>query len=160
MDLSRPYSAVAPTLDLDVLTVLAGTTGELTGRDVARLARRGSQRGVQRVLDRLVQHGLVSTRTAGRARMYRLNRDHLAAPAVELVADMRGELIARLRELIRAWRIPPERAFLFGSAARGDGDTESDIDILLVRPSSQVLVTDRAPVLGQLAVSSGNVMLS
>ena len=133
MDLSRPYSALAPTLDLDVLAVLAGTTAELTGREIAGLTRRGSQAGVQRVLTRLVDHGLVTARRAGRARLYALNRDHLAAPAAEIAADMRAELVRRLRAMIGAWPVPPEQAVLFGSAARGDGGTSSDIDLLVIR---------------------------
>jgi predicted nucleotidyltransferase len=47
---------------------------------------------------------------------------------------IRAQLIARLAEAIRAWAIQPLHASLFGSTARGDGDTLSDIEILLVRP--------------------------
>jgi predicted nucleotidyltransferase len=34
-----------------------------------------------------------------------------------------------------SWKIQPVHASLFGSAARGDGDERSDIDLLLVRPA-------------------------
>jgi len=64
---SQPYAAICsslegPVLDLEgpVLDVLAHTTRPLTGREIARLARRGSERGVRLVLHRLVDHGLVS----------------------------------------------------------------------------------------------------
>lgn len=136
MDLSRPHSAVCPTLDTAVLTVLAGTTRRLTGREVARLAGRRSHRGVTLALDRLVEHGLVDREEAGSALLYTLNRDHLAAPAVEILADMPAELIRRLRHAIDEWKIAPVHASLFGSAARGDGDTESDIDLFLTRPTA------------------------
>ena len=33
------------------------------------------------------------------------------------------------------WRISPAHVSIFGSAARGDGDTRSDIDIFVVRPA-------------------------
>ncbi len=71
---------------------------------------------------------------AGRALLYSLNRDHLAAPAVRLLADMRVELYRRLRAAFEAWKTPPRYALMFGSAARGQGDTSSDIDLLVVRP--------------------------
>ena len=41
---------------------------------------------------------------------------------------------ARLIEEIEAWPLQPLHAALFGSAARGDGDSSSDIDLLIVRP--------------------------
>ena len=71
---------------------------------------------------------------AGSAYLYTLNRDHLAAPAIEVLARIRSELERRLRSLIASWSVAPVNVSMFGSAARGDGDTRSDIDILVVRP--------------------------
>lgn len=136
MDVARPHMSLAPTLDGEALRVLAGTTHALTGREVARLAGRGSQRGIASVLDRLVTQGLVLRQDAGAAALYTLNRSHLAAPAAEILAGMRSELLARLREAIAAWAVQPVSAAMFGSAARGDGDATSDIDLLIVRPST------------------------
>ena len=136
VDLSRPYSALSPTLDVDVLAVLAGTTRPLTGREVARLVRRGSQRGVLSALERLVDQGLVDRREAGRALLYTLNREHLAAPAAVTLAGLRTELLGRLRELLESWEVPAVHASLFGSGARGEGDTGSDIDLFVVRPNT------------------------
>ena len=136
MDVARPYSAVSPTVEGDVLVALAGTTKPLTGRQVAQLVRRGSQKGVSVALDRLVKHGLVLREEAGRAYLHRLNRDHVAAAAVEALAAMRSEFLGRLRERIGQWVVAPSHASLFGSAARADGDTDSDIDLLVVRPDA------------------------
>src|SRR5262249_19408370 len=72
---------------------------------------------------------------AGIALLHLYNREHLAAPAVELLADIPSELRRRLRDEIAGWEIAPVHASLFGSAARGDGDTRSDIDIVIVRPA-------------------------
>jgi len=38
MDLSKPATAVVPSADADVLTVVAGTTRALTGREIQRLS--------------------------------------------------------------------------------------------------------------------------
>jgi hypothetical protein len=134
MDLSRPAASLVPSLDAEVLTVLSGTTRPLTGREIARLVRRGSHSGVRKVLIRLADHGLVNVQEAGPALLYVLNREHLAAPLVESLAGLRAELFERIRRHIASWQVPPLSATVFGSAARGDGDISSDVDVFLVRP--------------------------
>ncbi len=136
MDVSRPYSAVAPTVEGDVLVVLAGTTHPLTGRQVARLARRGSVAGVAKALGRLGEQGLVTRLEAPPASLYTLNRQHVAAPVAEALAGLRSEFLKRLRDAISAWEIQPVHASLFGSAARGDGAPGSDVDLFVVRPAA------------------------
>ena len=133
MDLSRPWAPIRSPVDMEVLRVLRGTTRPPTGREVARLVRAGSQPTVNASLKRLSEEGLVRAEEAGRAYLYTFNREHLAAPAVELLADVRAELERRLRSEIAAWQIAPVHLSIFGSAARGDGDTASDIDIFVIR---------------------------
>lgn len=134
MDLARPYTAVCPSLDSGVLSVLAGTTRPLTGREVARLLGRPSHSGVLRALSRLCEQGLVDRQEAGRAFLFTLNREHLAAGAVEMLAGMRTELFTRLQDAIGAFPLAPAHVSMFGSAARGDGGLQSDIDLFVVRP--------------------------
>lgn len=106
----------------------------MTGRQVTRLA--GVSHGTgQRALGRLAEAGLLDVTQAGRAFMYSLNREHLAAPAIETLVAIRPRLICALREGVSGLSPAPVSASLFGSAARGDGDTDSDIDLLVVRPS-------------------------
>lgn len=116
--------------------MLRRTTRPLTGREVARLVEEGSQPTVNASLRRLAGLGLVQAEEAGSAYLYMLNREHLGAPLVALLAGIRPELERRLHEEIGSWDIPPEHVSLFGSAARGDGDPQSDIDLLVVRPVS------------------------
>jgi len=134
MNVARPYAAVAPGVGGDALVVLAGTTAPLTGRQIARLARRGTSPSVSAALDRLVEQGLVHRQVAGRAYLHTLNRDHVAAPVVEALAGLRAELLRRLRETLGGWEPAPLHASMFGSSARADGDAGSDIDLLVVRP--------------------------
>jgi DNA-binding transcriptional ArsR family regulator len=137
MDLSRPHAAVmGGALEGDVLAVLAGTTKPLTGRQVARLAKHGSDRGVRLALNRLAEQGLVDTVEAPPAVLYTLNRDHIAAPIAFELAGMRAELVKRLRDAASEWQVPVVHASMFGSAARGEGDVHSDIDLLVVRRAS------------------------
>lgn len=133
--MSKPSAAVAPGVDSDVLTVLAGSTNPRTGRAIAKLAGR-SPTGVQAVLDRLVDHGLVKREAAGKSALYTLNREHILFPIVELMAAARTTLFDRLRSTLESWEKRALHASVFGSTARGDGDTESDIDLLIVRPTN------------------------
>lgn len=133
MNLQRPFQVIAPTLDGDVLTVLARADRALTGRAIERESG-GSHGGIQRALDHLVAEGIVGRERAGRAYLYRLNRDHLAAPWIEGLASLRLQLIERLRDSIGGWEIQPASSVLFGSAARGEAGRASDVDLLMIRP--------------------------
>lgn len=133
MDFQRPLSVVAPTLDGDVLGVLAGADEEFTGRRIHRVLGHGSEHGVRKAADRLVEQGIVSRRQAGQAKLYSLNRNHLAAPYVEELGSLRARLIERLKKTVKAWEQPPMFVFLFGSVARGKASADSDLDLLVVR---------------------------
>lgn len=133
MNVSRPSEAVVPTLDGPVLITLAKLAVPVTGRQVHRLAGVGSEAGVRNVLTRLVHQGIVRASPAGSAVLYVINREHLAWPAVQSLAGLRGQLLQRLRSELEGWRPRARSAAVFGSAARGDGDADSDIDLLLIR---------------------------
>ena len=77
---------------------------------------------------RMVDEGLVLVVPGG----YVLNRDHIAAPAVEMLASLHGELTSRIRAAVDDWPTRPELVGIFGSVARRDGDARSDIDVLVV----------------------------
>lgn len=134
MELQRPFRVVTPTVDGDVLAVLAGADAEFTPPQVHRLIGDWSVEGVRKALDRLTAQGIVVQRVAGRAGLYQLNREHLAASAIRALAGQRDELLGRLRDQIAAWRSRPDYAALFGSAARGSMGVDSDIDLFVVRP--------------------------
>ena len=135
MDLTFPAHAVVSTLDAEVLLTLAGTTLPMTGNQVRRVAGKGSLRGVQLVLQRLERHGLIDVLEAGSSNLYSLNRDHVATLAVLALVDLRGQLFKRISDEMNKWSIQPIAAAVFGSAARGDGGLESDIDLFIVRPT-------------------------
>lgn len=133
MNLSVPLKSVTSGLDAAVLTVLARTATPLTGRRVAALSG-GSHTGVQPILERLTRQGLVLAQPGGNSVLYILNRDHLLAGPLLALTESRTAFLQRLRSHLQSWRIAPVHASLFGSLARGDGDENSDIDVLVVRP--------------------------
>jgi predicted nucleotidyltransferase len=135
MDLSNPISSVSPSAHGAVLTVLARTDRSLSGRRTAELVgSRAVQSRVNSILRSLTEAGVVLCEEHPPAKLYRLNRQHVAAEAIVALANLRDELLARMRGHLSAWPVPPTAAWLFGSAARGDGGPQSDIDILVIRP--------------------------
>jgi hypothetical protein len=136
MDVSNGLSVVTPTLEAWVLHVLVQTTRPLSGRQIARLVKHGSLGGVQKALARLVEQGIVLADAHPSATLFTFNRDHLGAMPVIELAQLTGGLVERLKSLIQSWEVRPEHAYLFGSAARQDGDASSDVDIVLVHAGS------------------------
>ena len=128
VNVATPISCVVPTLDGPVLEVLASSATPLKLTDIHRRAHRGALSGVRAVLLRLVEEGLVMAVPGG----YQLNRDHVAAAAVELLVQLRGTFISRLRYEVTTWTYHADLVGLFGSFARRDGSARSDIDLLIV----------------------------
>ncbi|KZB83815.1 nucleotidyltransferase domain-containing protein [Amycolatopsis regifaucium] len=134
MDLSRPLMTVTPTLDGDVLVVLANHDGIFTTGQLHRLLARHSEEGIRKVLRRLTKQGVVLSDRVGNAFAYRLNREHLAAEHIVGLARMRKTLLERIEDRLESWEIPPVYAAVFGSVARGEMTEDSDVDLLLIRP--------------------------
>jgi len=136
MNLSRPLSVVTPTVDGDVLAALASVETSFSGRELHRIIGRHSQSGVNRVLNRLVREGIVSRIRVGSARSYSLNREHLQAEAIILLARARERLIERLSDHIAEWEDAPYFAAMYGSSVGGGHGDESDVDLIVVRPET------------------------
>lgn len=134
MDLTAPLQSLIPSVDSAALTVLAGTEGALGQSQIHRLAPRGTRRGLAVVLDRLVEHGLVLAEATNHGFAYRLNRDHVLAPAVLAAAGARQEFLRRLTQGCAQLKPPVVSAALFGSVARRASGPDSDVDLLLVVP--------------------------
>ena len=137
MDLQHPLRSLVPSRDWVVLEVLASTQSGLGASQIARLSHEGSRSGQAPILDRLVEQGLVIAEPANHGFLYRLNRDHLLAPAVLHAAGLRAQLLKRLGEQVAQLAPAPVHASVFGSFARGEANDESDIDILLIADSDQ-----------------------
>ena len=138
MDVGNPISSVIPSLDGAVLGALAGTAAPMNLSRVHEVGGRGSLSGVRRVLVRLVGTGVVLEVPGG----YLLNREHVAARAVEGLAHLWGDVFDRIRTHVGEWPESPRLVGVFGSAARRDGGDDSDIDLLVV--SDAIEAAERA----------------
>lgn len=130
MDLSQPVADLWPGARGRLLRTLVTLEVPVSVRALARHAEVSPQAALAVVND-LAEAGLVLIERAGAASMVALNREHLAAgPLLELV-QMRVRLVRALSEELGRWD-GLAGAWLYGSAARGDGDRSSDVDLFLV----------------------------
>lgn len=137
MDLTEPAAALVPGLTMALLRALASRAGGATPEQLRRVAGRGTPAGVRRALERLAEHGLVNSARVGAASaMYEINRKHVLYPVVEALMEVDHALTPRVSDTLATWDLAPVSAALFGSAARRDGDADSDIDLLVVRPAN------------------------
>jgi len=134
MRLQNPFASLSTTgLDSQVLTVLSRSNHYLTIQQIHKLLpETGSLAGVRHPIARLVAQGTVLERVTGRTSGYALNREHLLIEPILQIASAKKTLIERISETITSWSQQPLTVQLFGSAARNDMETESDIDILFV----------------------------
>lgn len=128
MDVSAPITAAVPGVAGLVVSALLPTTEPLKGAEVAVACPAASEMGVRKALARLVDSGVVLDVAGG----FVLNREHLVFPALAQLDGLYGVLRQRIRAAVEEWGGAVVTVGLFGSAARRDGDAESDIDILLV----------------------------
>ncbi|MDQ1294430.1 MAG: hypothetical protein QG608_2313 [Actinomycetota bacterium] len=145
MYLSSPLASLVPALHARVIQVLLSNTGGVTGRQVHRLAGMGSDTGVRNILVALVEQGLVLSETVGRARLYRMNTDHVLYRSLLDMSRVRAEIVSRVRVEIESWDngVPAWHSSIFGSFARGEAGPDSDIDVLVViAPDAGTDLTD------------------
>lgn len=138
MILDRPFLTVSPTVDGDVLTVLARAEAAFTAPKIQTLIGRYSVPGVRKALTRLVEQGVVGAERSGRTMRYWLNRDHVASNAIVELAHLSDSVVDRIRVVVAAWPIQPALVSMFGSVARGEMGADSDIDLFVVGAASIV----------------------
>lgn len=136
MNLSKPLTSLIPTLEGEVLTVLAGAQVPFSGLQVQTIIGKYSPRGVRDALQRLCVQGIVTRRPAGAADLYESNPDHLMTKYIKSLVSLRSEFLELLKKEVATWSILPVCGAVFGSAVRSDMEPESDIDIFIVRPKT------------------------
>lgn len=134
MQLNKPFATVTPTLDGDVLAVLASTDVTFTINQVQRILATASGEGIRKVLNRLTAQGVVLHDEVGRTHTYRLNTEHLAAEPIRMLSRLNSTFLRGLEEHFdEKWGKDLKYAAVFGSAATGRMKLDSDIDLFLVR---------------------------
>ena len=132
MKLQNPFTAICSDADAAVLLALGRAPVELTAQQVYGLAAGPSLSSVRRSLERLARSGVVQERVLGQARGYSLNQQHLLAGPIQEIAHATEELYSRIAQSLDAWPVSVAGCVLFGSAARGEMEDSSDIDLLIL----------------------------
>ncbi len=140
MQLNRPFATVTPTLDGDVLTVLATSEVTFTIAQLQRILTTASGEGIRKVLNRLTAQGVVLHDKVGRTNTFRLNTEHLAAEPILALSRLTATFLDRLEAHLEGWGMALKYAAVFGSAATGRMTLGSDIDLFLVRANDAELV--------------------
>lgn len=133
MDFVRPIEAIVPGAQGRVLAVLAETTAELNLRTISQLSG-VSQAQVSRVLPGLVALGVVERHEVPPSSLFRLVPEHIVARAILTLARSTDVVIDELRRMARSLPVQPASIIVFGSFVRREAGTDSDIDVVVVRP--------------------------
>ncbi|MEH6820078.1 MAG: nucleotidyltransferase domain-containing protein [Dietzia psychralcaliphila] len=133
MQLNKPFATVTPTLDGDVLAVLASADVTFTVSQVQRILSTASGEGIRKVLNRLTAQGVVLHDEVGRTHTYRLNTEHLATEPIMELSRLNSTFLSRLTQHLGEWGTALRYGAVFGSAATGRMTLSSDIDLFLVR---------------------------
>ena len=132
MDFVRPLPAIIAGAQGRVLAVLVETTAELNLRTIARLSG-VSVAQASRVLPKLVELGVVERRDAPPSALFRFVPENVASRAITSLANVRRTVLAELARAAAKVTPPPASVIVFGSFARGEADSRSDLDLIMVR---------------------------
>lgn len=149
--MGHPYADLLPGPRGRLLVTLAQLARPVSVRELSALAGTSPQYALD-VIGGLRAAGLVEANRAGRALMVSLNAEHILAEPLLSLVSTRQRLVERLEAHLAYWP-GLAGAWLFGSAARGDGDRASDVDLLVV------VETDRNGAAWQEAVDQLSVQV-
>lgn len=132
MDFARPVEAVVGGAQGRLLAVLLQITAPLSLRRLASLAG-VSPAQASRVMPRLVELGIVDRYEVPPASQFVLARDNVAAQVLLQLADARAIALRQIGEAASTISPEPVSVIAFGSFARGEAASDSDIDLAVVR---------------------------
>lgn len=134
MDFVRPVEAIVPGAQGRVLAVMAETSAELNLRTISELSG-VSQAQASRILPSLVELGVLERREVPPSSLFRFVSEHVASRAIVALARSTDIVLDGLGDIASSLLVPPVSVIVFGSFARREADAESDIDLLVIRPS-------------------------
>ena len=113
-----------------------------TGRELAKLCGSSPSQTI-RALESLRSSGVAFREIAGRSHVWRLAPEHVMRDVLVRMFQGEANALQLLKGDIEALLqpLPVKRAFLFGSVARGDERSTSDIDLLVLVESKSAKET-------------------
>lgn len=130
MYFGQPFGGVIVGARGAVLAVLLRTGEPLTGRRIhGMVSDDHSLWSVQEALKALAQLGLVESRSVGRAGVHVINEAHASITPLRALVDPTAALRVVVGDVVGS---DVEAVLLFGSIARGEANTESDVDLAVI----------------------------
>lgn len=123
MDFERPLSVITASADGDILAALARLSvgrelQDFSPATIARVTGTCSPNGVRKALARLVSQGIVLQETSGSRTLFAFNIDHLAAPAIMALVQLRLQFHELVADELSTWVPAPAFAALLGPELR------------------------------------------
>lgn len=111
---------------------LSSPTGEFYEREIQQKVA-VARASVRKWLYALEQLGIISTARRGRLKLHRLNRENPLVKQLKVLSTI-SELLPKIEQHRGEGEI-----YLYGSAARGEGLEDSDLDILVIGRERKVI---------------------
>lgn len=96
----------------------------------------------QKALNSLVKLGILKDERKGNLRFFKLNKEHLLYEEIKKIISKTLGIEAILKGVIDSFK-KVEYAFIFGSIAKGNEYSESDIDLMLIGDINQDDLIDK-----------------
>lgn len=124
---------LADLVKIQAIKVLYQHSEGMTGRALGSVVGTSPFK-INKVLQNLVEQGIVTETVVGRAHLYRLNRDHIFITSIiNKLIELEKNILLNLGQTIMPHLDPkPLSIILYGSVARGDEKPNSDLDLLFV----------------------------
>jgi predicted nucleotidyltransferase len=134
MKLSAPIESLVPGLRGRVLTAMVRAATPLSLRELARRAGSAdSPSSVKRVVLELLEEGMAFLALSSKANhFYDLNREHLVVRHLIELDRAKENTLVLIETQVAQWPHLPRSVVLFGSVARGEDTSRSDVDLLVV----------------------------
>jgi predicted nucleotidyltransferase len=133
VNLSSPIESLVPGLRGRVLTALVRSPRPLSVREVARKARSNSHSSVKLTLVSLIDEGMARYAIVSKGAHYvELNSSHLLVQHLVAIDHAKDSAVDAIRDEVASWQRAPRSVVLFGSVARCEDTSASDIDLLVV----------------------------
>jgi predicted nucleotidyltransferase len=142
--LYRALDAVlGTTTKVRVLRALIPLDSPVSGNEAQRLAGVRSSAGTWNALDELTELAILSREQTRGSHLYRINREHELYPSLAALFEVESGRASRLREWLRRQLAEVNQTeairsvILYGSNARAEATSHSDVDLLVVTTSEE-----------------------